>query len=985
MKKLLPACLLICALSGGVSAGTVFDFRNDASLYGVLDDQAGPVSFTNSGIVATFTASDGVMNRTASGFGLNSTIVGDDTVGFDIGEWIDITFDISVTLTNVKVSSWSTVNGDQATIYIGGISNDVISSSGDHAFNIAVATGQVLRISSTDGIVGNGWSLDSIAVVDSSSIPSNLPPVLDPIGSKSVLELGTLSFVITADDPIDHDPITLSATNLPTGAFFSTNGVFTWSNAAPVGAYAVTFYATDKDGSDSETITITVSERPKLLISEIADPSGTGGDVYRFMELYNAGTNTIDLAADGWTLSKQVNGGTWYDIPLTGTVTSASAWVIAYSVTDFQDAYGLAPDQESSTVSGNGDDAYFLYYSGTHTNGVLIDIYGAFNTDGTDTAWDYEDSRAVRNNDILQPNTVWTASEWTITPNATTNDMTPGEHGPVPEFQGLENAFVFPGDSLSLIVTAVNTVLTNDVITLSATALPGDATFTTATGTGTVSGTLNWNSPTTGVYSATFAAAGAAGTNTASITVTVSSMSRIFGCFYGWSGDTIFKLDNGQFWQQSASGSKTVYPALYHPYISITNYLGYERRMYVTNVTGYVAVSPLNITESTVTNTFNGLQYQNIYQLADGTTWQQVSFDTASSNATSVTAWRWIENGQQKIRFLGRNNAVIGTCIVEASTPPGDTTIYSKIDGWFRGWQNKRVFFLKNGQFWQQTSLDSSTETLYSPDVTITNWLQTGNWRMVINGLSGYVSVQQLTNVTRTAVDRWFYGFSKDRIIHLQDGSWWKQTSSEISTSTRFGPEVLIWNENDIDYLEMPDEGRRIEAEPLTVAFESTVTNTFTGLHYGNLYRLDGAGDWLQFSFKTVSTNVSNPSVMLWTEGTQTNMIVRDSRDVTIGTCIIIDPVLDTDNDGSSNAAEMLAGSDPLDSQSAFTLHQTDRYVLRWETVEGRIYTIEWAPSLTESFQTLENNITWPQNCWTDTVHAVESAGFYRIRVQFDE
>jgi hypothetical protein len=56
--------------------------------------------------------------------------------------------------------------------------------------------------------------------------------------------------------------------------------------------------------------------------------------------------------------------------------------------------------------------------------------------------------------------------------------------------------------------------------------------------------------------------------------------------------------------------------------------------------------------------------------------------------------------------------------------------------------------------------------------------------------------------------------------------------------------------------------------------------------------------------------------------------------------------------------------------------------VLNWIAVEGRIYTIEWTPSLTENFQTLETGILWPQNSWTDTFHAVETRGYYRITVR---
>jgi hypothetical protein len=1004
MKRLLPACLLACALSGAAKAATIWQENFSGYTNAGVTGQGStnyPAAITNWSInvsgCATLTpgsgsAADCFMAVSTSGGRMEAVNVDGEAVWssavVNISGYTNVSLSVAASETG---SSTSTSKYVKLFYRLNGGAETAFSSNAVHVGNWGSATAvQSNLCGSTVQIVARVNNPNAVdksifdAVTISGDITAaNLPPVLDPIGNWNVLEMGTLSFTATASDLINNDPVILSATHLPTGAVF-TNGVFTWSNAVPVGAYAVTFYATDKDGSDSETVTITVAPRPLLFISEIADPDGTGGDAYRFVELYNAGTNAINLASNHWHLSRQNNGADWSDIPLTGTVSAAGTYVIAKDRSDFNDAYGFYPQQESSGVDGNGNDAYFLYYGGNHTSGTLIDIYGQTDTTGTGAVWEYTDSRAARNNSVLQPNDIWRASEWTITSRATVSDMTPGLHGPVPEFQGLENPFVFLGDSLRLTVTAVNTVRT-DVIRLSAAARPAGTTFAVATGTNIVSSTLNWNSPTAGVYTATFAAAGLAGTNTASITITVSSGSQIDGKFYGWSGDTIFKLVNGQFWQQSVSGSKTVSPALYRPHITITNYLSYQRRMYVTSVTGYAAVMPLAVTESTVTNTFTGLHYQNSYRLADGTIWKQISSEIISSNAASVAAWRWTKDGQQKIRFLDRNDIVIGTCTVETSAPPGDTTVYSEIDGYFRGWQNKRVFALKNGQFWQQTSLDGSSQTLYRPAAVITNWLQTGNWRMSVAGLAGYVSVQQLTNVIRTAVEGNFYGFGNRHIFHLADGTWWKQTSSESSTSTRFGPEVLVWSESKTDYLEMPDEGLRVSVEELNVQLESTITNSFTGLHYGNAYRLADGGDWLQLSFENISTNVTSPNVMLWIEETQPNILVRDGRDATIGTCIVGDSASDADSDGQSNAAEVLAGFDPLDSQSQFELRQTDRYVLSWDAVEGRVYTIEWSPSLTERFRTLETSILWPQSSWTDTVHAVETRGFYRIGVRLAE
>jgi len=983
--KIIPALLVSFALSG-VANAELFDFRDNAALYGALDDQVGPVFFTNGTLTASFTASDGVMNRTGGSFGINSSISGDDADAFDVGEWINITFNSTITLTNVDVSSWSGANGDQATIYVNGVSNGAITSTGDHPFNINISSGQVLRIQGTGGIIeNNGWSLDGISVSGTVVIPSNAPPVLNAIGNKSLAISNALNFTITASDA-DDDSIILSASNLPAGAMFNTvtntgsvTGQFTWASAEPIGIYTTVFYATDGSTNNFEQITISVLERPELLISEVADPDMEDAGLYRFVELYNASANDINLAAGGWFLSKQVNGGTWYDIPLSGMVSSASAWVIANSETDFQTAYGFAPGQESGSVSGNGDDAYFLYYGGNHTNGVLIDIFGEFDMDGSGTAWDYEDSRAVRKNNILKPNTLWTASEWTIAAGATTNDMTPGEHGPVPEFQGLEDVFVFLGDDLTLPVSAVNTVRT-DVITLSATNLPAGATFPTAIGTDTVSSTLGWIAPTAGTYSITFDAVGDAGTTTESITITVSSTSKIDGRFYGWRSDTIVKLRNGQFWRNTGGAGSTIDPPLQNRDVTITNWF-IDHQIRIENVSGYTTIERIDIAEATLTNTFSGLDYENIYQLSDGTTWKQIGHEPAPSETGTITVWRWTENGETLLRFLSQLDEVIGTCTAEATIAPTNSTIVSPIDGTFYGWKSSRIFALENGQFWQQIDLDSSTETLSHPDATISNWLESGIWLMSVSGAQtppSSVQVQRLTNVFHTTISGKFHGFEQGRIFKLANGSWWRQTFVESTSSVLSNPDVFLWNETNIDYLEIPEAGKTIVAEELVA---------FTGLRYGNLYRLDDDGDWIQINFETANTNLVDPEIMLWIEGTETNMLVRGESDETIGTCRVVDPEADTDGDMMSNAAEIMAGTDLFDEESTFKVTETTRdgtghYVLRWEAVEGRVYSVAWTPSLTESFQPLETDILWPQNSWTDTVHTVEAKGFYRITVR---
>lgn len=164
MKNTVIVAIVICLLAGlAESAVITFDFRNNPDLYTALDDLAGPVSFTNAGLVATFTASEGAMNRTTSGFGINGVSGSDDTDAFDIGEWITITFNQDVTITNVTVSSWS-AGADEGQVKFGGSTAYTISSTGSHVLDYAISAGTVLRIENTAGTFGNGWSLDSINV-----------------------------------------------------------------------------------------------------------------------------------------------------------------------------------------------------------------------------------------------------------------------------------------------------------------------------------------------------------------------------------------------------------------------------------------------------------------------------------------------------------------------------------------------------------------------------------------------------------------------------------------------------------------------------------------------------------------------------------------------------------------------------------------------------------------------------------------------------
>jgi hypothetical protein len=91
----------------------------------------------------------------------------------------------------------------------------------------------------------------------------NLPPVLNPIGPKTINEGALLQFTITASDPdLPAQTLTCSASNLPSGATFIPNTrIFSWApTSGQAGVYSgVHFEVTDGVLTDSEDITITVT------------------------------------------------------------------------------------------------------------------------------------------------------------------------------------------------------------------------------------------------------------------------------------------------------------------------------------------------------------------------------------------------------------------------------------------------------------------------------------------------------------------------------------------------------------------------------------------------------------------------------------------------------------------------------------------------------------------------------------------------------
>lgn len=157
-----------------------------------------------------------------------------------------------------------------------------------------------------------------------------------------------------------------------------------------------------------------------IFISEIADPDNNTGA--RFIEVTNGSANPIDVS--NWEVllffnDNTASGGS-YTFPFSTSITGGDSYVIARNATNFQTAYGFAPDDVGFNINSNGDDNFEL----RDDNGDLIDIYGVVGVDQSGSCGEFEDGRALRESSIIQGNTSWDESEWIVRADSTIGGCT---------------------------------------------------------------------------------------------------------------------------------------------------------------------------------------------------------------------------------------------------------------------------------------------------------------------------------------------------------------------------------------------------------------------------------------------------------------------------------------------------------------------------------------------------------------------------------
>jgi len=131
--------------------------------------------------------------------------------------------------------------------------------------------------------------------------------------------------------------------------------------------------------------------------------------------------------------------------------------------------------------------------------------------------------------------------------------------------------------------------------------------------------------------------------------------SNIDGPFFGWSGSTVFKLANGQVWEQDAPAR--TYHFAYRPNLRITE-IDHTYLMEVDGV-GSIKVRRVDdFIESHIEGAFNGWDGKTFFQLANGQIWQQSVYAYHYQHAYRPEVLIYLSKGEWKLKVDGVHETV---------------------------------------------------------------------------------------------------------------------------------------------------------------------------------------------------------------------------------------------------------------------------------------------------------------------------------------
>ena len=148
--------------------------------------------------------------------------------------------------------------------------------------------------------------------------------------------------------------------------------------------------------------------------------------------------------------------------------------------------------------------------------------------------------------------------------------------------------------------------------------------------------------------------------------------------------------------------------------------------------------------------------------------------------------------------------------------------VESRINGGFNGFGFDTVFELQNGQFWQQTSFNISSNIALSPKTfVVSDGLA---YYIFIEGVTGKTKVKPISDISNVAlntdvfitnVGNDFKGFESGATFDLINHGLWQQTSPTYRYHYEYRPEVVVFGTRNNYKMIVPSMGEYVIVEPL--------------------------------------------------------------------------------------------------------------------------------------------------------------------------
>jgi hypothetical protein len=330
---------------------------------------------------------------------------------------------------------------------------------------------------------------------------TNRAPVLDAIGAQTGAEGAALSFTLTATDA-DNDSLSYSASELPSGANFSTqSGAFNWTpTVMQAGSYSISFGVSDGSVADYETATILISNVNQApVLATIGTKTVNEGSALSFtISASDADNDAVTYSAsdlpDGATFDATLRQFNW--TPSYDSSANNRVFTVTFSASD-----GLASDAETVTLSvlnANRAPVITSIAAQSLTGGLEYDL-DIVATDADGDTLTYSAS-GLPEGSIFVPltrtfswipsdeqrgmhNVTFTVSDGDISVSETVA-MTVALGNEAPVLQAIGTQSVDEGSQLTIVLMATDA--NEDLLTYAVTGLPAGATFDAATQV------LNW-------------------------------------------------------------------------------------------------------------------------------------------------------------------------------------------------------------------------------------------------------------------------------------------------------------------------------------------------------------------------------------------------------------------------------------------------------------------------------------------------------------